>query len=168
MPQRSSKSSKAKTKKSTKASCAYDPHPILLRPSTWVIAILFLGVIVIGALGALSLARYEHSLKTDLEVAELTVFDELASNFVQSMDIIDGKSSFNVPTGYGISDEDGVFYITFDFTPYTLDENHAPINEDTRHGIVYFWPDEERGGYSYAYSYHDDASYHPDGIYVAK
>ena len=78
----------------------------------------------------------------------------------------DNQPTTKTMTGYGVSDEDGVFYITFDFTPYTVENYNRVPDGETRHAIIYFWKDNERGTYSHAFSYHDDASYHPDGAYV--
>ena len=104
----------------------------------------------------------------EMDQAKLEITDNLLESYFNELDLVEG-GSVNKMTGYGISDEDGVFYVTFDYIRHdefpedykeTFDLSGVPI----RHGIMYFWP-SENGGYSYAYSYHDDY-YHPGGEYV--
>ena len=103
----------------------------------------------------------------NLDTAKLTVFDHIAKQYINDMEFtVADQPTIKQATGYGVSDEDGVFYITFDFAPYSVEDNNRVTDGDLRHAIIYFWEDAERGTYSHAFSYHDDASYHPDGTYV--
>jgi hypothetical protein len=89
----------------------------------------------------------------------------LVQKELDSTEINSEKPSVKEITGYGISDEDGVFYVTFDYTAYNVEDPNNPVADEPKHAIMYFWKDEERGTYSHAFSYHDD-DYHPGGTYV--
>ena len=160
------KSSKTKSKKSQQ--CDICNKPVLCHPSTWLVAVLAIAFIAVVCAGAYVVKSY--SPKSQLDSARLAVFNDLASGYIAGQDVTDnGIDEVYQMTGYGISDEDGTFYITFDF----VDPADVTISEDgssavvanVRHGIMYFWKDAERGTYSHAYSYHDD-NYHPAGTYV--
>jgi len=157
MPKKAAKTSKIK--KSSKC----DQGSVLCHPSTWLIAILSVALIVVCSISAYGFGKL--GANTSLDSSKLAVFDHLLSDYMSNQEVDHEKPSMNEVTGYGISDEDGVFYATFDFVTYTLDADNMPIYDDLRHGIIYFWPDEERNTYSHAFSYHDDY-YHPGGIYV--
>ena len=110
----------------------------------------------------------ESQVPSNIEAAKLEIVDDVLESYFNEFDLVEG-GSINQVTGYGISDEDGVFYVTFDFIRHddfpddakeTSDLSSVPI----RHGIMYFWP-SEHGGFSHAYSYHDD-DYRPGGEYV--
>ena len=116
---------------------------------------LLVGLIVGVALMAYLSFKKPH--QTTIEVAKLAVIDDVLRDYIERYEVVDG-GSYQQMTGYGISDEDNVFYVTFDYIRYD-DERHT-----VRHGIMYFWPSED-GGYSRAFSYHDD-NYHPGGEYV--
>lgn len=137
-----------------------------IRPSIGVILVLIIALIVTITISACTVQNLKY-LKSDIASSQLEVFDHLADSYIREMEYTaDDKPTIRTMTGYGVSDEDGVFYITFDFTPYTI-ENHNIVPEgNPRHAIMYFWEDAERGTYSHAFSYHDDASYHPEGVYV--
>lgn len=155
------------TKKSTKtkSKAKYcDPRPVLCRPSTWVIALLMLALLVVYGVAMYGLKHIET--KTDLDIAKLAVFDDLAEGYIRNMESpIHDQPTIKQITGYGVSDEDGAFYITFDFVPYTVEDNNRVPAGEPRHAIIYFWKDAERGTYSHAFSYHDD-DYHPAGTYI--
>ena len=95
--------------------------------------------------------------KTELEAAKLAVIDDVLQDYIERYEIVD-SGSYRQMTGYGISDEDDIFYVTFDYIRLD-DESHT-----VKHGIMYFWPGKD-GDYSRALSYHDD-NYHPGGEYV--
>ena len=139
--------------------------PLLKQPANLVILFLSVALLVVGLVGILHIHSLEAKVKTEMDDAKLAVFEEVAGFFIKENQITDGRKTMSEMTGYGISDEDGVFYITFDFFTYTVDDAHQIIADPLRHGIVYFWPDAERNAYGYAYSYHDDADYHPAGEY---
>ncbi len=130
----------------------------------WIIGLLFIALIVVTTLGAISIKKLESEARTDLDIARLAVFDDIAAEFIRNQDIRSDKTVQEM-TGYGISDEDGVFYITFNY--YTFNDDDS-VNLVAHPAIIYFWKDAERGTYSHAFSYPDDPSYHPDGIYVEK
>lgn len=156
-------------KKSKKVICKYESSGV--KTSFGIILTLFIALVVAIVISVSAI----QALKTNdsaLSKAKLETFDHIASAFIQGNDITDNDiDEMYQMTGYGISDEDGVFYITFDFAdPATADisvaEDGAITINNARHGIVYFWPsDTSISDYSRAYSYHDD-DYHPGGIYV--
>lgn len=157
---------KSKTPKAPKTTQA--THGI--RPSVGIIFTLFIALFIAITFGVVAYNQL-RTTNTNLASAKLAVFDHLASEYIRDHDVTDNDvSEFYQMTGYGVSDEDGVFYITFDFADpasvnVTIDENGNMSAEDLKHGIMYFWKDDERGTYSHAYSYHDD-NYHPSGTYV--
>ncbi len=152
-----------KGRKTTKNTEKYDARRVLCRPSTWIVAVLALALLVIYGV---SMYGFTHiTPQTSLDAARLAVFDHLISDYIDAEEINADKPTVNEATGYGISDEDGVFYVTFDYATYTPGENQMPQFDDLKHGIMYFWKDAKRGTYSHAFSYHDDY-YHPSGTYV--
>ncbi len=152
-----------KTTKSKKIS-KYDSRSILCRPSTWIAAILALALLVVYGVSMYGFKTLESN---NLNSAKLTVFDHITKQYINDMEFtVADQPTIKQATGYGVSDEDGVFYITFDFAPYSVEDNNRVTDGDFRHAIIYFWKDAERGTYSHAFSYHDDASYHPDGTYI--
>ena len=144
-----------------------DPRPVIRRPSTWLIAALSLAFIITSAIAfcGVRLASYY----SDIDRAKLSVFNVLSKDFIKNTDIVEGKDALYDITGYGISDEDGVFYITFNFTPYTVeyDADGTPKvdYEAVRYGIAYLREDKDRGGYSVAFSYPATPDDHPAGKY---
>lgn len=155
----------AKNPKSKQAQSKYDPKSILCHPSTWIAAVLLCALLVIYGISMYGFKNIGK--KTELESAELATFSHLAKMYVKDMEFdIDDQPTIKQATGYGVSDEDGVLYVTFDFIPYTVENNNRIPQGDMRHGIMYFQWDPERGNYGHAFSYHDDASYHPEGTYV--
>ena len=110
----------------------------------------------------------ESKVPNTIEAKKMEIFDDLMISYVRHNEVVD-TGSIQEMTGYGISDEDGVFYVTFDYMRVdempkdcgeTVDFSNVPI----RHAIMYLWPSED-GGYGHAYSYHDDY-YHPGGEYI--
>lgn len=144
-------------KASAKSGC------FLCNPSTWLIGLLALALLVVCGVSVYGFKSIEQ--RNSIDARKIAVFDDMMQTYFYEAKL-NAKSALeqkNV-TGYGISDEDGVFYVTFDMAMY---DGESPANLiDKKYGIMYFWPDKERGDYSHAYSYHDDASYHPGGIYV--
>jgi len=156
MPKKISKSKKA-TKKV--GSCSK-----FCQPSTWLIAILAIAFMVVACIATYA-ARI--SKPTALDLAKLETFDHISESYIRDMEFTSAdQPTMKSITGYGVSDEDGVFYITFDFVPYSVENNNRVPESEPRHAIIYFWKDAERGTYSHAFSYHDDANYHPNGTYV--
>ena len=145
-----------------KAEPKYDPKQILCHPSTWIAVVLALALLIVYGVSMYGFKNVQP--KTELETAKLEMFDHLISEVMYNQKISDEKPTIKEVTGYGISDEDGVFYVTFDFAPYELDENKTPKYDGLKHGIMYFWKDRDHGTYSRAFSYHDDY-YHPGGVY---
>ena len=153
-----------KSKKTTK----YDPKAALFHPSTWLVVLLTAALIAVCSVSAYGFTHIKP--KTELDFAKLSVFDHLIESYTREMEFTTDydKPAITQATGYGVSDENGVFYVTVDFAPYPSEgETLSAVDDlDFRHGIIYFQWDAERDTYGHAYSYHDDASYHPDGIYV--
>ena len=155
---RSAKSTKNKAIK-------YDPRPILCHPSTWIAAVLGLALLVVSGLSVYALNQ--SHIPSKLESSELNIFDHLAKMYIHDMEFeVNDQPTIKQATGYGVSDEDDVLYITFDFVPYTVEDNNRVPQGDMRHGIIYFKWDPNQNTYGHAFSYHDDASYHPEGTYV--
>ena len=153
------KSTKSKTKSTAKAN-TIDPSR-----ATWLIGLLLVSLVIVTVLGVVSVKKLESEARTDLDIARLAVFDDMATEFIRNQEIRQDKTVQEM-TGYGISDEDGVFYITFNY--YTVNDD-GTVDSAAHPAIVYFWKDQERGTYSHAYSYHqDNPSYRPAGIYVEK
>ncbi len=152
-----------KISKSKKATKKVESCSKFCQPSTWLIAVLAIAFVIVACIAAFS-AR--SSRLSALDSAKLETFDHIAESYIQDMEFTaNDKLTENKITGYGVSDEDGVFYITFDFVTYTTDGYNRTYDSDIRHAIIYFWEDAERGTYGHAFSYHDD-DYHPDGVYV--
>ena len=151
-------------KKTTKTTKAKKETSIFKRPTTWVIAVLIFTLVFVSGLSVYALKSKAASDR--LEAAELEVFSHLAESYVREMEYeYQDQPTVKQITGYGISDEDGVLYVTFDYAPYTVEDNNR-IPGEIQHGIMYFWKDAERNTYSHAFSHHDDASYHPAGTYI--
>lgn len=142
-------------KKKVKKTAKYNPCHILCHPSTWIAVVLLLALLVVYGVSMYGFRAIGP--KTELEAAKLAVVDDVLRDYIERYEVVD-SGSYQQMTGYGISDEDNVFYVTFDYIRYD-DENHT-----VKHGIMYFWPSED-GGYGRAFSYHDD-NYHPGGEYV--
>lgn len=159
---------KATKSKKTKKNCSYDdPRSVFCRPSTWIVAVLMLALFVIYGISMYGFKALGK--RTSLETAELATFEHIAKSYIREMDFeVGDQQVVKEATGYGVSDEDGVLYVTFDFAPYPNNgESFSGVEElNPRHGIIYFQWDAERNTYGHAYSYHDDADYHPDGTYV--
>ncbi|MBR2855550.1 hypothetical protein IKE99_01240 [Candidatus Saccharibacteria bacterium] len=154
---------KSKTTNKTSKSSKYNAKHIFCHPSTWIAATLALALLVVYGV---SMYGFKHvDTKTDLEIAKLELFDSLIQDSLSAVQVNSEKPSINKATGYGVSDEDGTFYVTFDYTTYNIDEEQNATPDETKHAIMYFWKDKERGTYSHAFSYHDD-DYHPGGTYV--
>lgn len=163
MPKKTSKTSTKKTS-TKKTSAQLVSHGV--RPSVGIIFTLVIALIVTITISVVSINQLKAA-NSALSAEKLAIFEHLAEGYVNDMDFVaDNKPTMKQLTGYGVSDEDGVFYMTFDFVPYDVVDNNYVPDGDTRHGIMYFWEDKERGTYSHAFSYHDDASYHPAGVYV--
>ena len=129
-----------------------------IRPSVGIIITLAVALIISVIINVISVTQLKTN-ESNLVSEKVAIFDHLAESYIRDMNFMaNDQPVYTQMTGYGVSDEDGVFYITFDFAT-------EPTGENPRHGILYFQWDAEHGAYGHAYSYHDDASYHPDGIY---
>ena len=166
MPTKNNKTPTKKTKRKTTKKASTTSNNDGIRPSVGIIFALAIALVVSIVFSVVSFNQLK-SHNVDLANEKLALFDHLASRYVDEMEFTSNdKPTVKQMTGYGVSSEDGVFYITFDFFPYdVVDHNFVP-NDDIRHGIMYFWEDKENNTYSHAYSYSDDASYHPDGVYI--
>ena len=147
------KTKKTKTKKS-KSSRTVAPGPShafdLDRFKNMVIIALIAVIVGVTSAFGWSFMELRRNSITAKQRTYLAVFDELAENFIRNQDISANGHTVAGMTGYGVSDEDGAFYISFQFT---VVDDEGNLVDDLRNAKVYFWPDEERGGYSYAYSY---------------
>ena len=146
------------TKKSRKSSknCA---TPQGIRPSVGIIITLAVALIISITINVVSVIQIKNN-DANLVSDKIAVFDHLAESYIREMDFtVNDQPVYTQMTGYGVSDEDGVFYITFDFAT-------EPTSETPSHGIIYFQWDEEHSSYGHAFSYHDD-NYHPGGVYYS-
>jgi len=155
--------------KTAQKSANYGSKPIFNRPSTWIIAGLSLALLVVCGFSIYKFKSLEQEDK--LESAKLATFEHLAASYITdmefSMDDTENNPVIKKATGYGVSDEDGALYITFDYAPYPKDSSNLTYEDlDMSHAIIYFWHDAEHNTYSHAFGYYDDASYHPEGTYV--
>lgn len=129
----------------------------------------FITTIILSVFLVFSLALNGLMLWRDsagIEARKADVFDNLAFNYVANLDLTDNsiKEAYTM-TGYGISDEDNVFYITFKYADYSKCVD-VDCDIDVKYGVIYYWPSEHGPtGYSNAYSYHTEP-YHPGGEYV--
>ena len=166
MSTKAKKSTKAKqSTKTKKAKTIAEEKSVLKRPTTWIMAALLFALLFIYGLSMYGFKVLEQ--KTKLESAELATFGHLAKMYIKDMEFdVNDQPTIKQATGYGISDEDGVLYVTFDFAPYTVEDNNIIPQGEMRHAIIYFQKDTERGTYGHAFGYYDDASYHPEGTYV--
>ena len=127
-----------------------------IRPSVGIIMTLAVALIISIVINVVSIAQLKTN-EANLASEKVAIFDHLAESYIRDMDFtVNEQPVYTKITGYGVSDENDVFYITFDFA---TEPTGAP-----RHGIIYFEWDAEHGSYGHAFSYHDD-DYHPGGIY---
>ena len=133
---------------------------VLRRPSTWIVSVLALALIVVSGLLCRSL-----NTTNEMDVARLEHFDHFANVYIDSLKINGERDTKNYITGYGISDEDGVFYVTFDYFYVDEVEDRGVTKDDMKHAIIYLWPSNKKGYYSQAFGYYED-SYRPSGKYV--
>lgn len=155
---------KSKQKTATKSQATKEPSVFKMH-SFWIVTLLFAALAIVTVLGVITIKKLESERRTDMDIARLEVFDDVAADFVRNLEVRDSVQTFQEMTGYGISDEDGVFYITFN---YYISNDDGSVNPTAHPAIIYFWKDAERGTYSHAFSYPDDPSYHPDGLYIEK
>ena len=93
---------------------------------------------------------------TNIDNAKIAIFDALTESFLASSDILPTENTTTKIVGYGITDEDGTFYVKCDVYSNTLPGNHCSA-------IIYFC--ENNGDYSYKCQILDDPNYHPSGEY---
>lgn len=139
---------KKTTKKPTKKKVACEFN--LDRFKNMVIVALVAVIIGITSAFVWNMTEMKSKMMTAEQQTYLTVFDELAKSFVQNLDISSHGKTVARMTDYGVSDEDGAFYIAFDFV---VVDDGGEIVDEARSGKVYFWYDAERNNYSYAFSY---------------
>ena len=165
MPTKSRKTP-AKTKSKTTKRISTSSTSNGVRPSFGIVitlAVALIIAIIVSVVSINQLRRFNNELSSE----KLDLFNHLATSYITDMEYtVNDKPTMKQLTGYGTSNEDGVFYMTFDFVPYDIVDNNRVPDGEVRHGIIYFWEDKDNNTYSHAFSYHDDASYHPDGTYV--
>ena len=131
--------------------------PSSIRPSIGIIITLAVALIISIILNVVSVTQVKID-NSSFAAKKLEVFDDIVESYIRDMDVqVNGENPSKQITGYGVSDENDVFYITFDFV---LD----PM-QGTHHGILYIEWDAEHGSFGHAYAYYEDESYHPDGTY---
>ena len=114
-------------KKKAKKTAKYDPCHILCHPSTWIAAVLLLALLVVYGVSMYGFRAIGP--KTELEAAKLAVIDDVLRDYIERYEVVD-SGSYQQMTGYGISDEDNVFYVTFDYRAFSYhDDNYHPGGE---------------------------------------
>lgn len=93
---------------------------------------------------------------TNIDNAKLAAFDTLTETFLSNTDFLPDEDATAKVVGYGITDEDGTFYVKCDVYSSALPGNHCSA-------IIYFC--ENNGNYSYKCQILDDSNYHPSGEY---
>ena len=114
-------------------------------------------IIIFGVLFGVGLFNITSTGQTtNIDNVKLAAFDTLAETFLANTDFLPNEDATTKVVGYGITDEDGTFYIKCDVYSSTLPGNHCAA-------IIYFC--EDNGNYSYKCQILDDPNYHPSGEY---
>ncbi len=114
-------------------------------------------IIIFGALFGVGLFNITSTRQTtNIDNVKLAAFDTLTETFLANTDFLPNEDATAKVVGYGITDEDGTFYIKCDVYNSTLPGNHCAA-------IIYFC--EDNGNYSYKCQILDDPNYHPSGEY---
>ncbi len=114
-------------------------------------------VIILSVISGIELFRLAPTRQTaNIDNAKLAAFDTLTENFIANTNLLPNEDVTTQIVGYGITDEDGTFYVKCDVFSNTLPGNHCSA-------IIYFC--ENNGSYSYRCEVLDDSSYHPSGEY---
>lgn len=136
-----------KTATNTTTPKPFTPKRFLLAGLTIVLSVVF-------SIGLFHLVSTEQTNKIDN--AKLAAFDTITENFLASSELLPTKNTTTKIVGYGISDEDGTFYVKCDVYSSALPGNHCSA-------IIYFC--ENNGNYSYKCQILDDPNYRPSGEY---
>lgn len=134
---------------------------VLCHPATWIVSACVLAFMIIVATLLYGVVRSDSSY-TVIDNGKLAVFDGIATEFLEDYEINSERPTNKVITGYGISDENDTFYITFNFS-YADDETNTP-----HAAIMYIYSPEQtkNSGNGYAFGYYDDnPTYRPSGAY---
>ena len=158
------KTTKRPAKKTTKVEC----KNVLCRPATWIFSACILAFMLVTATLLYGVVIKNSNNYTAIENGKLATWSGIAKGFLADQQINTNYSTLNVMTGYGVSDEDNTFYITFNY--YIIGADGQP-NMNTPHAaIMYVYSPEQTGhgsnGYAFGY-YDDDPTYHPSGVYQA-
>lgn len=114
-------------------------------------------IIILGAVFSIGAFRLVLTGQySDIDKAKLAAFDSLAEDFLTNSELFPSDNTIAKIVGYGISDEDGTFYIKCDVYSSTLPGNHCSA-------IIYFC--EDNGDYSYKCQILDNPDYRPSGEY---
>ena len=115
-----------------------------------VIGILMAAVVCVTMAFAVTVYFMKERAITDEQATYLEVFPELARNVTENLDILSEKDEIVRMVGYGTSEEDGHFYIEFEYAEV---QDGVPVGE-VKKGRVYIVEDAERpGSWGYAYAY---------------
>ena len=128
--------------------------PKIFMPKRFLLAGLTIILGVVFSIGLFHLISMEQT--TNINNAKLAAFDTLTESFLASSDLLPTENTTTKIVGYGISDEDGTFYVKCDVYGSTLPGNHCSA-------IIYFC--ENNGDYSYKCQILDDPNYRPSGEY---
>ena len=85
MPKKTIKS-KTKTKSTAKS------NTIDASRATWLIGLLLVSLVIVTVLGVVSVKKLESETRTDLDVARLAVFDDMAAEFIRDQEIRQDKT----------------------------------------------------------------------------
>ena len=115
-----------------------------------VIGILMAAIVCVTMAFATTVYFMRGRAITDEQATYLDVFPELARNVAENLNILDDKDEVVRMTGYGRAEEDGHFYIDFEYAEVV----DGVTSCETKHGRVYIVEDAERpGSWGYAYTY---------------
>ena len=136
-----------KTTTNTTTPKPFIPKKILLAGLTMILC-------VMSGVGLFHLVSTRQT--TNIDNAKLAALDALTENFLAHSDLLPTENTTTKIVGYGVSDEDGTFYVKCDVYSNTLPGNHCSA-------IIYFC--ENNGDYSYKCQILDDPNYRPSGEY---
>ena len=129
----------------------------------WSISMVFSFLVILICCSTVTIKHLETNIVSNLDMARLEVFDKIADGFIDSAlgNNTDNPANKKI-VGYGISNENRLFYIKCNFynnpSDYVSEEPEIASS-----AIIYFHKDQD--DYTYSCQYLDDLDYRPDGEY---
>lgn len=129
----------------------------------WSMTMAFSFLIVLICCSTVTIKHLEANVVSNLDMARLEVFDKIADGFLDNaLGDNTGNPADKKIVGYGISDENKLFYIKCNFYN-NPSERASEEPEIASSAIIYFHKDHD--DYTYSCQYLDDLDYRPDGEY---